>query len=485
MCRDADAPRDALFALLAWFDYCDDVVGVAQGPVVEALTRRLFTVFFCGCLQPHLMAASEATACAALVLADALLRRTTTDAMCGVWARFLTAPMDADTGHGSLCSTVIGHASAASDELSVAAMTLLDALLALYNEAAVHRLLLRPLLPRAHLLSGPDAPAAARATLAALDALVDDADGDYGPTHAADSADRFASLLAPDALGADDPAAFDDDLDACVFAAQERAVHALARCRAWTCLQRLIATRPVARGDGACRRRACSLSSEASDDDLQRLLGTAGRGPDVSFAAVAPEQCSDADDAVARLQRVSDLCAWPSDAAGAAASAFHEADLMRMVLDRVEGMLTQSCAVNAAVARLVLRLCTLPHPLLTSYLLDATLPLRPDVRSLYRSLSRLCDAVRARAARVRVFPANLAKVRRQLAQRSSDAASSDAEHRASSARRYYEGVVLLQELCMELAAACLAAFNVAALQPTLAPVAAADDSHAGPQSRAP
>ncbi|XP_008400747.1 protein FAM160B2-like isoform X4 [Poecilia reticulata] len=157
----------------------------------------------------------------------------------------------------------------------------------------------------------------------------------------------------------------------------------------------------------------------------------------------------DARSLVTQCQALSLRWAWPQTPPPPTCSSgeeahFFEGHLMRVLLERLGRMLQQPYEVNLQLTAVLSRLCAFSHPLLDEYLLDPFVHLSAGSRSLFAVLVRVMGELMEHIQQVTNLPQRLLDTRRHLLGLHLDARP---EHLA-----LLQGVIVLEEFCKELAA---------------------------------
>ncbi|NXI25075.1 F16B2 protein, partial [Zosterops hypoxanthus] len=129
------------------------------------------------------------------------------------------------------------------------------------------------------------------------------------------------------------------------------------------------------------------------------------------------------------------------------AVAFYEGHFLKVLFDRMSRILDQPYSLNLQVTSVLSHLAAFPHPHLHEYLLDPYLNLAPGCRSLFSVLVRVMGELMQRLQRVPQARAKLLLVRRQLLGLEP---GEQMDHTV-----LFQGVVVLEEFCKELAAIAL------------------------------
>ncbi|XP_054895864.1 FHF complex subunit HOOK interacting protein 2B-like isoform X2 [Poeciliopsis prolifica] len=157
----------------------------------------------------------------------------------------------------------------------------------------------------------------------------------------------------------------------------------------------------------------------------------------------------DARSLVSQCQALSLQWAWPQTTSPPTCSSGEESDffegpLLRFLFEHLGRMLQQPYELNLQLTAVLSRLCAFSHPLLDEYLLDPFVHLSAGSRSLFAVLVRVVGELMERIQQVADLPQRLLDTRRHLLGLQLD---SRPEHLA-----LLQGVIVLEEFCKELAA---------------------------------
>lgn len=127
--------------------------------------------------------------------------------------------------------------------------------------------------------------------------------------------------------------------------------------------------------------------------------------------------------------------------------AFYEGAFLNMLFKKLQRLLDQPYDVNLQVTSVIALLSQFNHPQLQEYLLNATLPLAQDCRTLHSTLQNVVQDLRGRIQRLPNFQRHVITVRRQLM-----GVATTPEHKSLSESNLLEAAIVLEEFCKELAA---------------------------------
>ncbi|KAL9983987.1 hypothetical protein ACROYT_G006237 [Oculina patagonica] len=126
---------------------------------------------------------------------------------------------------------------------------------------------------------------------------------------------------------------------------------------------------------------------------------------------------------------------------------FYEGAFLSMLFKKLQRLLDQPYDVNLQVTSVIALLSQFNHPQLQEFLLNASLPLAPDCRSLHSTLQNVVQDLKGRIQRLPNFQRNVVSVRRQLM-----GVATSPEHKSLSESNLLEAAIVLEEFCKELAA---------------------------------
>ncbi|XP_030319887.1 protein FAM160B2-like isoform X1 [Calypte anna] len=393
--------KENLVAFFCWLDYLEELVMGAHPVVADAITEAVEEKFFQGILQPQL-----------LEIRSELSVLSTTGVLAGMVRQLRASPLlhhlilfllgserdpetPGDTPH-PLRTQLIDRCDHLSDEISLASLRLFEELLQKPHEHVAHSLVLRNLEGRGYLHPGPPPM--------------------------------------PDERGPPEPDPEEDGLD-------------LEEDPYFT--------------DGF---------PDVGFETVKKPLSPPGKGHvnEVvsSFLCLVPEEAKTSSclegggydtyihDALAMVQACrANAASWgwppaprPLDSCPPEVM-FYEGHFLKVLFDRMSRILDQPYSLNLQVTSVLSHLAALPHPHLHEYLLDPYLSLAPGSRSLFSVLVRVMGELMQRLQRVPHFRAKLLLVRQQLL---GMVPGEQMEH-----TMLFQGVVVLEEFCKELAAIAL------------------------------
>ncbi|XP_074838110.1 FHF complex subunit HOOK-interacting protein 2B isoform X2 [Carettochelys insculpta] len=403
----ADVPfpgKGSLDAFFRWLDYCNHLIREAQPVLADALTEAIGEKLFQGILQPQLLQMSELGLLTSTAMLTAMVRQISAPALLQELVMFLLGtdrqPETDAPQQHLLCSQLIKHCNHLSDEISLATLRLFEELLRKPHEHIVYSLVLRNLEERSYIL------------------------------HSTPEQEHYEDNLELE----EDPYFTDGFPDS---------------------------------GFQASKKTPSSLWGPANKTEVNDIvLSFLGLVPDEAKTSSCLEEAgydSYVHDAVRLFQ---ECCAnvsswsWPQAPRPVATrdpqAAFYEGHFLKVLFDRLTQILDQPYGLNLQVTSVLSRLALFPHPHLHEYLLDPYLNLAPGCRTLFSVLIRVIGDLMQRIQRVSQFPAKLLLVRRQLMGLASE---EQTDHLT-----LFQGVVVLEEFCKELAAIAFVKFPPLALR---------------------
>lgn len=132
---------------------------------------------------------------------------------------------------------------------------------------------------------------------------------------------------------------------------------------------------------------------------------------------------------------------------------FYEGPFLRMIFKKIRDLPNQAYEVNLQLTAVISRLALLPHPYLHEYLLNTVLPRRPEADSLLQALQDTAAELLTRVTSVPNYKSLLTTTRHRLL--------GDMPDHRDELNNLLGSVVVLEELCKELAAIAYVKFNYA------------------------
>ncbi|XP_042523168.1 FHF complex subunit HOOK interacting protein 2B [Dipodomys spectabilis] len=391
--------REALAAVLGWFDYCDHLITEAQSVVAAALAKAVVEKLFVGILQPQLLHVSEQSILTSTALLTAMLRQLCSPGLLQEAVVFLlgtdSQPADTEDSPRTLCAHLIAHCDHLSDEISIATLRLFEELLQKPHEQIVRALVLCNLEGRLYVARSSPEPESYEDTL----------DLEEDPYFT----DGFLdSGLQPSAKPRPAPTTSSDGK---------------------TAVTEIV------------NSFLCLVPEEAK---TSAFLEETGYDTYVHDAYGLFQECS---------SRVAPW-GWPLGPAPLdphePERPFFEGHFLQVLFDRMSRILDQPYSLNLQVTSVLSRLALFPHPHIHEYLLDPYINLAPGCRSLFSVLVRVIGDLMQRIHRVPQFPGKLLLVRKQLM---GQVPGEQLDHQT-----LLQGVVVLEEFCKELAAIAFVKF---------------------------
>ncbi|XP_075223397.1 FHF complex subunit HOOK interacting protein 2A-like isoform X2 [Lycorma delicatula] len=155
--------------------------------------------------------------------------------------------------------------------------------------------------------------------------------------------------------------------------------------------------------------------------------------------------------------------AWTSDAASDESSSsdskpeadthkiFYEGSFLKMLFSRLRNLPIQAYEINLELTAVVSRLSLLPHPLLHEYLLNPMVPRHAEADSLFASLNDVASQLLTQVTLLPDYKNRLTSTRQHLL--------GDVPDERDEMSNVLESVVVLEELCKELAAIAYVKFH--------------------------
>ncbi|XP_042657471.1 FHF complex subunit HOOK interacting protein 2B isoform X2 [Tyto alba] len=393
--------KESLAACFGWLDYLDELVMGAHPVVADAIAEAVEERFFQGILQPQLLQMSELHVLSATAMLTGTVRQIHAPPLLHRLVLFLLGPdrhpeIPGDTPY-PLRSQLIDRCNHLSDEISLASLRLFEELLRKPHEHVAHSLALRNLEARGYLQRSPPAP------------------DERGPPE----------LDPEDGLDLEEDPYFTDGFPDAGFGMAKKL---------------LLGSAPSGKGQVSevVSSFLCLVPEEAKTSSCMEEGGYDTYVHD-ALGMVQACRASAAPWGWPPSPRPLDAC-HPE-------VTFYEGHFLKVLFDRMTRILDQPYSLNLQVTSVLSRLATFPHPHLHEYLLDPYLNLAPGCRSLFSVLVRVIGDLMQRLQRVPHFRAKLLLVRQQLM---GLVPGEQMDH-----TMLFQGVVVLEEFCKELAAIAL------------------------------
>ena len=483
--------------------FLNSIVCVAQEDVVYQMVRAVDRDFFRGVVEPALRKTNERSALAATSYTRAIVQQLDSSPLLTALVEFLLGP-DAKEEY-SLRKLLISRMDSMNEQLSIVAMQLFDALLALHHRHVLRVLVLEALAENNHFdenaVDAPATPAAAdgadplsaptggpsapvRSFLAMSPSRAGIAQGGDGASAAAGlsrSLDGLAGI--GDVTG--DGSAVDSVLatngfGAYLIDAQRQTAMTLQAFESWN------DESEDEEEHAAILQRLAELGGMAGVDESDEAAGGSGEAGSAPASPAAPSTPARA---------VPFDPQTPMSHRRVGKGEYSETTFMRVLFNKLEGLLDQSLDFDLVLTGLLAKLAQSPHPLVGEFFLDGTLPLKSNVRTVPRVLKAVSIEAKERGERLGDFVARLEAVRTELAVDVDDAApaaggeeedpaqgkkrggkrggkraaspaggevraravsnevmADDFDVEESNTKRFLQAVVVLEEFCKELAA---------------------------------
>uniref|UniRef100_A0A1B6KDU8 FHF complex subunit HOOK-interacting protein C-terminal domain-containing protein n=1 Tax=Graphocephala atropunctata TaxID=36148 RepID=A0A1B6KDU8_9HEMI len=130
---------------------------------------------------------------------------------------------------------------------------------------------------------------------------------------------------------------------------------------------------------------------------------------------------------------------------------FYEGPFLRMIFNRIRDLPNQAYEVNLQLTAVISRLALLPHPYLHEYLLNTGVPRRPDTDCLLAALGDTAAQLHAQVTGLPGYKGLLQETRHRLLGHTQD--------KREEYCSLLESVVVLEEVCKELAAIAFVKFH--------------------------
>ncbi|CAM5127167.1 unnamed protein product [Natator depressus] len=404
--------KGSLDAFFSWLDYCDHLMREVHPVVADAVTEAIGEKLFQGILQPQLLQMSELGILTSTAMLTAMVRQISAPVLLRELVTFLLgterqpeAITDSAQQH-LLRSQLIEHCNHLSDEISLTTLRLFEELLRKPHEHIVYSLVLRNLEERSYILRSQPGQ-------------------EERSTHEQDHCE--------DTLELEEDPYFTDEFPGIGFRTCKKPMPSSPRGPA----------RPNEKTD--VNEIVLSFLGLVPDEaKTSSYLEEAGYDTYVHDALRLFQECS------------ANISSWhwpqapkplePCDPQ----AAFYEGHFLKVLFDRMTRILDQPYGLNLQMTSVLSRLALFPHPHLHEYLLDPYLNLAPGCRTLFSVLIRVIGDLMQRIQRVSQFSAKLLLVRRQLM---GLVPEEQMDHMT-----LFQGVVVLEEFCKELAAIAFVKF---------------------------
>ncbi|KAM9368544.1 FHF complex subunit HOOK-interacting protein 2B isoform 2-T2 [Phaethornis superciliosus] len=395
--------KQNLVAFFCWLDYLDELVMGAHPVVADAITQAVEEKFFLGVLQPQLLEMSELSVLSTTGLLAGMVRQLRAPPLLHHLILFLLGSdrdpeTPGDTPH-PLRTQLIDRCDHLSDEISLASLRLFEELLQKPQEHVAHSLVLRNLEGRGYLHPGPPP--------------------------------------LPDERGAPEPDPEEDGLD---LEEDPYFTDGFPDVGFEMVKKSLPGSAPPGKGhvSEVVSSFLCLVPEEAKTSSC---LGEGGCDTYIQDALAMVQRCRANAASWGWPPAPRPLSSCPPEVM------FYEGRFLKVLFDRMSRILDQPYSLNLQVTSVLSHLAAFPHPHLHEYLLDPYLNLAPGSRSLFSVLVRVMGELMQRLQRVPHFRAKLLLVRQQLL---GMVPGEQMEH-----TMLFQGVVVLEEFCKELAAIAL------------------------------
>lgn len=398
--------RRRVVAFLSWLDYVDRVAEAANPTVAIALSRQVAQELFQSQIEPALLQTAEAGIIVATAYLTRFLRTVCSEALLRELTYFMLGnertPESVGEKEPALRYRLLERCNHLSEEVCLVTLRLFDTLLQKEEEHIFHSMVLRNLLGRNYLKTADNqegqAPSVGQGSAAGPVEALPEGESQTSPT--ADSSD-LAPHLPPDAVPPSPTRA---------------EVHKIVNSFLYLLPEE------------------AKSSYETADSSYDMYL-------------------KDAHKQYAGLEAMCKGWGWPTRVKHYPEEfkqqTFFEGSFLRMLFNKLDGMLDQSHAVNLLVTGLAARLALIPHPVLHEFLLDPFLPIAPGVHTLFTKLTKVSNDLRSHMKCEPDFCQKLLLARKQLLGITYNIQS--VQERFEEQSRY-EAVIVLEEFCKELSA---------------------------------
>ncbi|XP_033757707.1 protein FAM160B1-like isoform X2 [Pecten maximus] len=429
-----------LVSFLSWLDYCDQLIGLANPSVGEALAKSIRNLFLDVIMEPSVLQTSESGAVLATAYLTRCLRTVCSPQLLLEFSKFILGknrePEVPDVAESPVRDRLIQRCNHLSDELCLATLKLFDTLLQKEEEHIIHNLVLRNVIGRKYYkkeepevkeeepsgatedvtsVNQPTDPAAKSETVSTTEGSVSDTE--VKPL--VNGLERSQSI---DSTGTSGGSSLS-------FGSTP--------------------TTSPSRGKSEVHKIVNSFLS-LLPEDLKSSYQTADSGYDMYLR-----------DAHKQFKDVSGMCSgweWPSEAVAVgddSVSTFYEGGFLTMLLDKLSHMLNQSYSMNLQVTLLVSKLAMLPHPHLSEYLLEPSLPVKDGTRTLFSILTKIASEVSVKLGNDPGLSQKLVVARKQLMGISQNIHSLrmlNTTNIGLEGQGQLEAIIVLEEFCKELSA---------------------------------
>ncbi|CAB4069135.1 unnamed protein product [Lepeophtheirus salmonis] len=137
---------------------------------------------------------------------------------------------------------------------------------------------------------------------------------------------------------------------------------------------------------------------------------------------------------------------------------FYEGEFLFALFSLLQNILNTDQELNLQTTSTLSKLCLLPHPFLHEYLLNPTIPLNSNCRTLYSTLSSVCDEAASRLEQVNELSNKMKLCRKAMTARA------DSKKQLLGGIPEVEvtlinGIIVLEEFCKEIAAITFAKYS--------------------------
>ena len=119
-----------------------------------------------------------------------------------------------------------------------------------------------------------------------------------------------------------------------------------------------------------------------------------------------------------------------------------------MLFDNLASIIQTPYELNLQITSLITKIALFPHPHLHEFLLNPSLPLKENCRSLFSELHRIVERLQIDVKEVKQLKVKLSVVRTFLLGESSDLNGFEI---SSKDQKILEAIIIVEEFCKELA----------------------------------
>lgn len=414
-----------LVSFLSWLDYCDQLIGLSNPSVAEALAKSIRNLFLDVIMEPSILQTSESGAVLATAYLTRCLRTVCSPQLLLEFSKFILGdrrePEVLDEPESPVRDRLIQRCNHLSEELCLATLKLFDTLLQKDEEHVIHNLVLRNVIGRKY-YKEEESELKGEEPTEGVTAVNQSADPSVSDTEAKPLLNGLERSQSTDSAGTSEGSSLS-------FGSTP--------------------TTSPNRGKSEVHKIVNSFLSLVPED-LKSSYQTADSGYDMYLR-----------DAHKQFKDVSAMCSgwsWPSEAVPVvdnSESTFYEGAFLKMLLDKLSHMLNQSYSMNLQVTLLVSKLAMLPHPYLSEYLLEPSLSIKDGTRTLFSILTKIANEVSVKLGNDPTLGQKLVIARKQLMGMSQNIHRMrilNTTNIGLEGQGQLEAIIVLEEFCKELSA---------------------------------